>query len=806
MIPLRRRSTLLSLCALLGASFTGGCGSGPVLSDRDAGADAAGGDDAQVDGGRGDAGPPPVDGGPECLHRDPSPPPDPTAGAWDERFANPGVGGDLPNVEAFAFDAAGHVYVGGSFTSAGYQAASNIAWWDGASGWHPMGAGLPGRVRAIAVAPDGDVLAAHAIDEHEYYATRISRWDGTTWTTVADVDGATPEDFDEAISELAFVGDTLFAVGSFAAIGGVAIDDVARFDGTTWVGYPGLAADGPVYAISATSLDDVCIGGQFESIAVTAARYVACWDGTAWQARSFPLEYYEGVLDLARRPADGVLVAGGNFMMEQPSDRGGSIAEWTGTEWALMGGGVMTELGAGTTYSVRGVGFAPHGMYIGGAFVLANPADPLPVHGAARWNGTGWDDIGGLFKEAGGISLDSSNVFSMAVGPDGSVYFGGLFTRAGSVRIAHVVRYDGTYWSGLRTPGETYEGVGGRVWALSREGACAIYVGGEFDYVGGVRANNIARYTREGGYEALGDGVIGGVTDLAGGRDGVLYAAGEFVDGDTGTELANVAVWNGSDWGALGPSVDGRVWAIALDQSRSPDQPDRVYVGGNFGMAGDRPARRIAMWDGTEWTDLGAGMDGFAYEWDPEAPSDPYVYDVIVDPETHDVIIGGAFQFIGEGDARIEAHNVARWDGERWHAYGDGLGDLFGKVLALTIHEGRVVAGGSFTTSGRASVSHVAVWSGTAWEAVGTGGPEGSSVAALESIGGALYAGGAFQLAGDDAHVAVWNGTAWSDLQAGMSDIVEALVVADEGVYVGGPFNRAGDSPSVGLALWRFAR
>ena len=78
------------------------------------------------------------------------------------------------------------------------------------------------------------------------------------------------------------------------------------------------------------------------------------------------------------------------------------------------------------------------------------------------------------------------------------------------------------------------------------------------------------------------------------------------------------------------------------------------------------------------------------------------------------------------------------------------------------------------------------MFDGSAWQPVGSEGPDGSSVAALESIGGALYAGGVFQLGGEDAHVAVWNGTAWSDLNAGMSDIVEAIVVADEGVYVGG--------------------
>jgi hypothetical protein len=784
-------------------------GNAPLLGDRDAGTDAPiGADDAQVgDAGRGDAGPPPIDSGPECLHRDPIAPEDPARGTWDTRFGNPGVGGDLPNVEAFAFGTDGRVYVGGDFTSVGLQPARNIAWWDGETGWHPVGDGLPGRVTSIAIAPDGTLWAAHAIDASEYFATRISRLEGgTSWTTVADIEGESADDYLESVEELAFVGTTLFAVGSFSRIGGVALEHVARFDGATWSGYAGLVPDNTVTAISATSLDDVCIGGGFQTLGVIPARFAACWNGSAWQARSFPLEYYQGVFDLVRRPTDGALIAGGDFMMEEPSERGGSIAVWTGSAWELIGGGVMTELGPGTTRAVRGIVFAPHGMYAGGAFNLVNPSDPILANGAARWNGTAWEDFGGLFKEAGGFSLDSTNVNAIGVAPDGSVYFGGLFTRAGSARVAHVARFDGTYWSALRTPDEVYEGVGGRVWALTREGACAIYVGGEFEYVGGVRANGVARYTRSGGYEALGDGVLGAVTDLASASDGVVYAVGAFVDGDTGTEFRNVAVWNGSDWEALGPSVDGPVWAVALEESESPDEPDRVYVAGEFGMAGEVPARRIAMWAAGSWTDLGAGLEGFPFEYDPTMSSEPVLYDVLVDPTNGDVIIAGSFRAIGEGDARVVANNVARWDGERWHAYGDGLTDMyFGSVLALTFHEGRLVAGGSFGAPD-AAVQRIAIWNGTAWEAVGTGGPTGSSIAALESIGGALYAGGAFQLGGEDAHIAVYDDAGWHDLNAGLSDIAEALVVTDEGVYIGGPFNRAGEIASVGLALWQFER
>lgn len=753
--------------------------------------------DAQVptvDGGRGDAGPPTPDAGPECAHRDPLVPADPTAGDWDRRFANPGVGGDLPNVEAFAFDADGGVYVGGQFTTAGYAPALNIARWDGAAGWAALGAGLDGRVRSIAVGGDGRVWAAYAPDDG-WEPTRIARWDGTTWTTVADSEGA--------IAEIAMVGTTLLVVGGFTTIDGVAAAGLARYDGATWSGWAGLAPDGEVVAVSATSLDDVCIGGDFETIGPIAARDAACWNGTEWQARSLPLEFYRGFMDLARDPADGSLVGSGDFLLDDGGESGASIARWVGDRWELIGGGLMGEFGPGDHREARGVAFAASGMYVGGAFRLANEADPIETNAAARWDGARWHDLdGGLFKEVG-FSLDTTNVYTVAAGPDGSVYFGGLFTRAGTSRVSHVVRWDGTYWSALRTPGERYEGVGGSVHALAREGACEVYVGGMFEYAGGVRANGIARYRRGDGYRALGAGVNGVVQDIATFGDGRIVIGGEFIDGASGTEFRNVALWDGTRWNAMGAGPDGQVWAVALRRAGSPDARDVVYAGGDFTSAGEIQARGIAVWDGEAWSELGGGLAGYPFEWDPTMLSSAYPYDVLVDPASGDVIVAGTFRTAGPDG--LVVNNIARWDGESWHAYGEGLGDIFGAVHAVAMWNGQLVASGSFDTSGETEVGHVAVWNGSAWERLGPAALDGFSVSALEPVGDALYVGGMFALTegGEHAHVAVYDGTAWTDLGAGVSDVVEAVLAMDEGVYIGGTFDRAGTSPSVGLALWQ---
>lgn len=786
---LRFLSSALASLLALGCS----CG-GPVLDDRDGGNDR---DGAPADGGAdapifADATPDTSapDAGPPCDMSDPMPPADPTGGDWAHRFANPGVAGDLPIVEAFAFGAADLVYVGGDFAGVGYQPAPNVAAWDGATGWSPLGDGLPGRVHALAVDASGRLWAAHAA-AGEYDTMHLSRFDGTAWTPIADAEGG-------AIRALATVGDVVYAGGSFTRIGGVDAAGLARLEAGTWSGWSHFVPDGAIEAISAVAVDDVCIGGGFTTLGGVDARSAACWNGTAWLPRSLNLEFYRGVFALAREPGTGTLFAAGDFMLDETNANGGSIARWVTDHWELVGGGLMSELGPGTTKEARGLGFAHGDLFVTGAFVLVDPADPRPVNAAARWDGTQWNDLGGLFAEVG-FGIDTTNALALGVGPDGSVYFGGRFTRAGSLRVAHVVRWDGAYFTALRTPGERYEGIGGTVNALAREGTCAIYVGGGFEYAGEVHANGIARYTPTGGYEAMGDGVLGSVLDIAIAQDGTVVAGGDFVDPGAGTAFRGIAYWDGSAWRGFGAGLDSVVYGVAIPD-RALDEPFTVIAAGSFTSSGTTPVTGVGRWDGTQWVDLGAGLLGYPYEWDPTMRATPTIYDVVLDPATGDVIIGGSFAEVGVGSAHVVTNNVARWDGTSWHAYGDGVGDAFGSILHLTFWNGSLVATGSFHLAG--STVPAARWDGTAWQPLGTSGPDGYAIAAAEPIGTGLYAGGIFDLDGHAAHVAYFDGTTWSGLGEGMSDAVNALVYAPEGLYVGGGFDRAGTSAAVGLALY----
>ena len=819
----RRRlpSRLLILSCVLAL---GACDDGPILSDADAGPDA---DVPMSDGGTPmdassfDGGPLPdpdggtdagTDAGPPCEELDPTPPVDPASGAWVAELNNPGVGGGTglrPGVGAFAFGTDGSLYVGGNFTTAGYTPVSNVAAWDPASGWRTLGDGLPSAVVHLTFGADGSLYAVHA-QPGSSTAYRISRWDGTSWSTFADANGA--------IAELDAVGARLIAVGNFTEIGGAAHQRVAYHDGTGWQGYADLAPDRTVQTVSATGPDDVCIAGQFNTLGVIVAQNIACWNGSTWEARSLPLAPPEtpsfpprpgtwSVSDLQRDPADGSLVAGGNFRIDESETTGGGIARWTGSTWELIGGGVM-EFGPGGTGNVLGIAITPSGLYATGAFRFANASmDPLTeVNDVARWDGTRWHPMAsGLFAEGGiGIGARPAAAGIVAATPDGgSVFFGGSMNRADTMSVGGVVRWDGTYWRGLRASGERYYGLSGEARAFARRGTCEVYVGGDFIYAGEVRANSIARFSREGGYEALGDGVLGVVENIQVTRDGRVYASGNFVD-ESGTALRNLAMWDGTEWTSVGGGVGDptdpfqSARALAIGEGRGPGGVDLVYVGGDITHVGGERSSSLAMWDGSAWTDLGASMQGHEFPTIPGSYADPRVNELLVDPATGDLIVAGSFSAIGENDARIETNNIARWDGTAWHAFGEGAGNGESPVISATLWNGRVAVARQFAND---DPLRFAAWNGTAWEAIGTDQPGFTIPSAIDGVGDALFVAGVWS---DGKHAAVFDGTAWSMLGEGTSDSAYAVLAIEGGVLYGGAFNRAGGTGSGGIGFWQY--
>ena len=279
-----------------------------------------------------------------------------------------------------------------------------------------------------------------------------------------------------------------------------------------------------------------------------------------------------------------------------------------------------------------------------------------------------------------------------------------------------------------------------------------------------------------------------------------LYVGGAFGTAG-GASASRIARWDGSSWTPLGAGVSGVAAATHALAIFDDGSGAALYAAGHFTMAGGASANRIARWDGSSWTPLGSGTDDRVYAL------------AAYDDGSGAVLYGGG-GFIEAGGVPVS--NLAAWDGSSWSATGTGMN---GAVRAVTEYDDgagpALYAAGEFTGVDGVQASKIARWDGASWSPLESG-VNGGTIYALQSFddgdGAALYAGGNFSSAGGAAAsgIAGWDGSSWAPLGAGVSGggavTVNALAVHDDGngaaLYVGGHFANAGNQSANHIAKW----
>ncbi len=343
----------------------------------------------------------------------------------------------------------------------------------------------------------------------------------------------------------------------------------------------------------------------------------------------------------------------------------------------------------------------------------------------------------------------------------------------------------------------------------------ALYVGGHFHGIAGVAADRIAKFDGT-SWSPLGTGLQGvngaWVQALCAFDDGngpALYAAGNFTTAG-GVPVSNIARFDGSSWSDVaGGIAGGNVYCMAVfDDGSGP----ALYAGGTFSSAGGVPAHSFARFDGTSWSEPGAGVLGVVT-----------TLTAFSDANGPALFVGGVFNNVGWGTPLfVYVNRCARWNGAQWSDMDGGmLDDNAGGVYASTRFDDgtgpALYAGGAFDVlSASFPFEGIGRWNGFFWSPLGSGidvGVGGSSGVVLslasfdDGSGPALYAGGSFTLAGGQPvqHVARWNGSSWSGVAGGTDGSVKGLVAFDDGVhgaglYAVGPFDNAGGVPSTKIA------
>ena len=153
----------------------------------------------------------------------------------------------------------------------------------------------------------------------------------------------------------------------------------------------------------------------------------------------------------------------------------------------------------------------------------------------------------------------------------------------------------------------------------------------------------------------------------------------------------------------------------------------------------------------TTWTALGTSSLG---------GTTPSCTGIAYDSASGYIYICGTFTSVND----VATNNVAVWNGTAWNALGS-IG-ICNDILFVSSNE--IYAGGLFVTNNR-----IARWNGTAWGGMGNG-FNNNVIGIARDNSGRIYAGGVFTrpaggTSGEYNRIAMWNGTAWNRIPFGSS-------------------------------------
>ncbi|NVB79242.1 MAG: hypothetical protein HOV81_12645 [Kofleriaceae bacterium] len=575
-------------------------------------------------------------------------------GTWDTRFTVPGftgLDGHAPTVYDFTRDTDGSILAAGEFRYVGSDHVAplmrfkNGAWQPARTNWEltPPGAGFS----AVAVAPDGKLALATYDDFGEQRSVEIWLDDGSGLRKIGGWSGL--------VRRLIWFDGKLWAAGwgGLVVNSNTALQGLAVWNGTAWSAPPGGSPTGFVFELVPDG-NELLVGGYFDHVGGIAANSVAAYNGTTWRALSMP--EMMGVYALARG-ADNQLYAGGAFGIANGNtdSPAGGMMVWDGTAWTLAGGGLGNRYNSGV---VTDLALHDGSLYVSGCFVTAgggmDAAGAIESAQIARFDGT-WHALnnttpvlGNWYEErkCGDEGVESVwDVSAQTVFSTGDrVLFGGSFPGIAGVSSQAIVSHDGTAWHPEAGTGGL--GLNGSLDKIGASSSCDVWgMGQQITHVAGESTRARLFHFTGDRWTAISDSLPGDAycTGFAVSPAGDV-AIGCFVTADSGDTVGRVYRVSGTQLVQLGgdaPPImtlaydaDNKLWIGGSDPKGAgylarmdgetitmieqgfdsavnliePISANDVVVAGSFSKVGSVDVSRIARWNGSTWSALGAGL------------------------------------------------------------------------------------------------------------------------------------------------------------------------------------------------------
>ena len=184
----------------------------------------------------------------------------------------------------------------------------------------------------------------------------IARWDGSQWHSLGS--GLTTPFFGQVINphQMEVFNGNLYVCGNFQQAGGVQVNGVAVWNGSTWSAL-GDGFNSTVYALGVYN-NELYAGGDFTASGTTSLGTIGKWNGSAWVSPGFAFDYVnsQGYLFVHTiRELGGRLYAMGGFNRcipnGQPALTAGSVIAFDGQNLDMLAGGADNDVESMTEFA-----------------------------------------------------------------------------------------------------------------------------------------------------------------------------------------------------------------------------------------------------------------------------------------------------------------------------------------------------------------------------------------------------------------------------------------------------------------------